>query len=72
MQLDDESKSKALRLVRELRDPTLPDEGVADRLSRLESILRRPNMLDLLFFNDPELTDEEVVEKAAAYKPIEL
>ena len=72
MNLDGQAKAQAINLVRELRDPTLPDEGVPDRLSKLKSILRCPNILDLLFYHEPELADEEVVEKALEYKPFEL
>ena len=40
-----------------------------DELSRL---LADPRVSDLLFWHEPELTDEEVIEEALRYRPYEL
>lgn len=59
-------------LVRELRDPTIPDEETGAKLDELERILRCPHVITLMFFAQPELTDEEVVAEALAYQPFAL
>nr|WP_030504775.1 hypothetical protein [Micromonospora purpureochromogenes] len=72
MELDDATRDRALVLVRELRDPTIPDEEAGAKLDELERILRCPHVITLMFFAQPELTDEEVVAEARAYEPFAL
>ncbi|MBQ1046582.1 MULTISPECIES: hypothetical protein [unclassified Micromonospora] len=72
MALDDATRGRALVLVRELRDPTIPDEETGAKLDELERILRCPHVITLMFFAQPELTDEEVVAEALAYQPFAL
>lgn len=48
-------------------------EGDGDRvIDELTQALRHPRLGDLMFYRDPELTDEEVVREALSYRPIEL
>lgn len=72
VELDDASRGRALALVRELRDPATPDEETGAKLEELERIVRCPDVITLMFFNQPELTDEEVVAEALAYEPFAL
>jgi hypothetical protein len=72
MALDAAERARALHLVRELRDPRLPDESADGLLAELERLLAFPRITDLLFYEDPELSDEEVIEKALENRPIEL
>ncbi|MFI5849116.1 hypothetical protein ACIA8B_24120 [Micromonospora chalcea] len=72
MELDDATRDRALALVRELRDPTIPDEETGAKLDELKRILRCPHVITLMFFAQPELTDEEVIAEALAYEPFAL
>ncbi|MFJ1542622.1 hypothetical protein ACIODS_29200 [Micromonospora chalcea] len=72
MEMDDATRDRALVLVRELLDPTIPDEETGAKLDELERILRCPHVTTLMFFTQPELTDEEVVAEALAYEPFAL
>ncbi|MYU09282.1 hypothetical protein GTZ78_00860 [Streptomyces sp. SID8361] len=51
-------------------------EGTESEHDGLVSLLERnvphPRVLDLIYYSDPPLTAEEVVDKALAYRPIEL
>ncbi|MFF7283998.1 hypothetical protein [Streptomyces griseorubiginosus] len=59
-------------MVQLLIDADLP-EGEEDRVvEELKSSVLHPRVTDLIFYNVPELTAEEVVDKALAYRPIEL
>ena len=69
---DTERKQQALELVRKLRYGRVPDEEVGAVVDELERIVPNPNWTDLLFYNEPELSDEEAVEKALAYRPFAL
>ncbi|MEW2032723.1 bacteriocin immunity protein [Streptomyces roseifaciens] len=44
-------------------------DGLVDLL---EESVRHPRVLDLIYYSDPPLTAEEVVDEALAYRPIEL
>lgn len=67
-----ERKQQALELVRKLRYGHVPDEEVGDIVEELERIIPNPNWTDLLFYHEPELSDEEAVEKALTYRPFAL
>ncbi|MDP9794718.1 hypothetical protein J2S43_003230 [Catenuloplanes nepalensis] len=72
MELDDAGRARALDLVRRLRDPRLPDEETDPLLTELERLLVNPHVSDLIFYHDPELTDDEVVTHARRYEPFAL
>jgi len=72
MALDSAGRERALRLIWQLRDPRLPDESADALLTELERLLAFPQITDLLFYEDPELSDEEVIEKALENRPLEL
>ncbi|SCG77588.1 hypothetical protein GA0070609_5420 [Micromonospora echinaurantiaca] len=72
VELDDPTRSRALALVRELRDPAIPDEETGVRVDELERILCCPHVISLMFFREPELSDEEVIEEALKYQPFAL
>jgi hypothetical protein len=65
-------RQRALQIIRELQDPALPDEGSGDLVAQLERLLFCPHVYEYLFFQDEELTAEEVIEKALEYKPFAL
>lgn len=46
------------------------EEECQELLDKVRSNVLIPDISDLIFKNDPELTPEEIVEKALSYKPI--
>lgn len=68
VELDDATRYRALALVCELRDPAIPDEETGARVDELERILRCPHVITLMFFKQPELNDEELIEEALKYQ----
>ncbi|OJF10730.1 hypothetical protein [Couchioplanes caeruleus] len=69
MEIGGDVRERALELVRLLRDPNLPDSETDGPLVELERITRCPHVSDLMFFRDPSLSDEEVVDQALSYRP---
>jgi hypothetical protein len=51
-------------------------DGTEEEMDALQLELERrlpgPGVSDLMFHQEPELTPEEIIERALAYKPIEL
>jgi hypothetical protein len=66
------SRERALRIIAEVRDPRIPDSQAHHLLTELEQILGCPTVSDLLFWHEPELLAEEVVDKALQYRPFAL
>lgn len=66
------SRSELIRMVQLLIDADL-HEGEEDQVvEELKSSVLHPRVTDLIFYNIPKLTAEEVVDTALAYRPIEL
>lgn len=67
------SKSELIDLVRKIRALEFDtEEELEVLLNKFEFSVPRPQASDLIYHHKPRLTDEEVVEKALAYKPIIL
>ncbi|MFE9444816.1 hypothetical protein ACFYO2_38905 [Streptomyces sp. NPDC006602] len=65
------SREKLIHMVQQLIDADLSEEE--DRLVEdLKSSVLHPRITDLIYYNTPKLTAEEVVDRALAYRPIEL
>lgn len=73
-QISEADRARALELIRELRDPDIAkeDEDITPRLTELERLVSCPHVSDLMFWHKPELTDEEVLERALEYMPFAL
>lgn len=68
-----EGKREALVLqVQLLIDGNLPEESEDRLVEELKSSGRHPRVTDLIYYNTPKLTAEEVVERVLSYRPIEL
>lgn len=63
-------RERALVLVRAFRRGNMSDEETVERLADLERMISTPHWLDLMFQEMPELSDEEVVDRALAYRPL--
>lgn len=65
------SKLKLIKLVNKICNAENKDEEELDRwLTLLEQNVPDPEVSDLIFHSDENLTPEEIVEKALSYKPI--
>ncbi|MGG0738910.1 bacteriocin immunity protein [Niallia taxi] len=62
------SKEELVELVNKIINPLLSDEEVSDYIDILEKNVPHPAPSDLIFWGDEELTPEQIVEKALAYK----
>ncbi|GAA0971701.1 MULTISPECIES: bacteriocin immunity protein [Streptomyces violaceusniger group] len=60
----------------DLVERIMAGEGTESEHDSLVTLLERnvphPRVLGLIYYSDPPLTAEEVVDKALAYRPIEL
>ncbi|WP_157641369.1 e9imm peptide [Longispora albida] len=72
MQIDETTRERARVLIGIIRDPTLPEELIDEPMTELARILSCPHVSDYLFHENPELSVEEVIDKALAYRPIAL
>ena len=61
------SKEKLVKLVNKICNPKLSDEEVSESIEILEENVPHPAPSDLIFWNDEDLSPEEVVEFALAY-----
>ena len=67
------SRAVAIELVQRIMDGDGSDEQVMFWLDELKRCLVCPHISDLIFWaGDPEPTAAEVVDRALAYRPIEL
>ena len=62
------NSEELIELVKMICDPKLPDELGSQYIDILEANVPHPAPSDLIFWNDIELTPEEVVEIALSYK----
>lgn len=66
------SREELVRMVQLLIDARLPEEEEDRIVDELKSSVLHPRVTDLIYYNTPKLTAEEVVDRALAYRPIEL
>ncbi|KUN97961.1 hypothetical protein AQJ67_28710 [Streptomyces caeruleatus] len=59
-------------MVQQLIDADLPEEGEDQLVEELRSNVLHPRITDLIYYSTPKLAAEEVVDRALAYRPIEL
>ena len=68
------SREKLIRLVERIRagseDGTQDD--VVEWLTLLENNVPDPDVSDLIFHSEHRMTSEQIIERALAYKPIQL
>ena len=66
------SRNELVRMVQLLINADLPEGEEGRVVAELKSSVLHPRVTDLIYYNTPKLTAEEVVGKALAYRPIEL
>lgn len=65
-----DNRLKAKSLIIEMRSGGASDERQEIIFRKLDEILPDPNYWDYLIDHDPELSPDEVIERAFNYKPI--
>ena len=67
------SKEELIKLVRDIYEVNFDNEENYDKaILKFRENVPHPEAADLIFYHNPELSPEEVVEKALSYKPIIL
>ncbi|CAN7762250.1 bacteriocin immunity protein [Paenibacillus sp. LjRoot56] len=65
-------KEELIVLVRKIMNVEGSEEEVDNMIELLKSSIPLPEVSDLIYWNENELTAEQVVEQALSYKPIQL
>ncbi|OLZ59342.1 hypothetical protein AV521_45535 [Streptomyces sp. IMTB 2501] len=68
----DKSREELVRIVQQLIDARLPEEEEDRLMEELKASVLHPRVSDLIYYSNPPLTAEEVVNQALAYRPIGL
>ncbi|MEU6554899.1 bacteriocin immunity protein [Streptomyces sp. NPDC046915] len=66
------TREELVHIVQQLIDATLPEDEEDRLLEELKESVPHPRVSDLIYYSDPALTAEDVVDQALAYRPIEL
>ena len=66
------SREELIHMVQQLIDADLPEEEEDRLVEELKASVLHPRVTDLIYYNTSKLTAEEVVDRALAYRPIEL
>ena len=61
-----------IRLVKQIQEADGPEDKLDVMLEELKSNVPHPEVSDLIFYADPELSAEDIVDQVLAYKPIQL
>jgi hypothetical protein len=72
MAVDDPRRGRALELVRAIRYELKSDEEIEAPFNELQRLIPHPAWLDLLYWQTPELSNDEVIDKALEYRPTAL
>ena len=68
----DQPATKAAELLVRFRSGMLSDDELSEIAVALDSLLPDPHWFSYTVDHEPELSAEEIVAKAFAYRPIEL
>lgn len=66
------SRSELIRLVERIMVGEGSEEEHDALIQELAENVRHPRVTDLIYYSEPELTAEQVVDAALAYRAIEL
>ncbi|GEC91337.1 bacteriocin immunity protein [Brevibacillus brevis] len=66
------SKKELVELVEKIIRVDGTEEEIDEMMNLLEKNVPHPEVSDLIFWNEKELTPEEIVEEALNYMPIKL
>ncbi|BFH62866.1 bacteriocin immunity protein [Paenibacillus azoreducens] len=63
-------KKELLELVEKIMQADGSEQEIDEMIDVLERNVPHPQVSDLIFWNEKELTPEEIIEEAMNYKPI--
>ncbi|MFE4962140.1 bacteriocin immunity protein [Streptomyces sp. NPDC056660] len=66
------TREELIQMVQQLIDARLPEAEEDALVDELKRSVPHPRVTDLIYYSDRDLTAEEVVDQALAYRPIEL
>lgn len=66
------SRLELIELVEKIMKLKGTEEQIDNMIEELERNVPHPEVSDLIFWNEEELTPEKIVDIALAYKPIQL
>ncbi|MDQ1913741.1 bacteriocin immunity protein [Paenibacillus sp. GD4] len=66
------SKEEMIDLVRKIMNSEGSEAEIDIMIDLLKKSVPHPEVSNLIFWNEEELTPEQVVEQAISYKPIQL
>ena len=66
------NKEELIELVRKIMNVEGSEEEIDNMIELLKSNVPHPDVSDLIYWNENELTAEQVVKQALSYKPIQL
>jgi hypothetical protein len=66
------SREELIEIVRKVMDCEGTEEEIDGYIDILEENVPHPEVTDLIFYSQPELTPEEVVDQAMAYEKLLL
>ena len=66
------SRLELIELVDKIMKSKGTEEEIDNMIEELEKNVPHPEVSDLIFWNEEELTPEQIVDIALAYKPIQL
>ena len=66
------SRTELVELVKKVADSQGTDDEVAEWMELVMNETGCPNIGEYIFYTEPEMTPDEVVQKAMSYKPIQL
>ena len=65
------TRNELIKLVRKISDAAGTEEEIDGWVNILEKNVPDPNVSDLIFYSEEEMSAEEIVDKALSYKPIQ-
>lgn len=66
------NKEELIELVKKIINSEGSEEEINNWIDILEQNVPDPEISDLIFYPEKEMTPEEIIEKALSYKPIQL
>jgi hypothetical protein len=66
------SKGELIILVQKIIDCDYTEKQINEMIKTLGENVPDPEVINLIYWNNENLTAEQIVEKALSYKPIEL
>lgn len=66
------NKDELIELVRKIIEVEGTEEEIDTYVDKVSKAVPHPEWMGLIYYDDRDLTPEQVVEEALAYKPIRL